>query len=58
MGRLHARLVRKLFANDEMLKAARNSLFIAVVASALATVLGTMAGIAMHRYRLADCCRS
>ena len=42
----------KLFGNDEMLKAARNSLFIAVVASALATVLGTMAGIAIHRYRL------
>ena len=42
----------KLFSNDEMLKAARNSLFIAVVASALSTVLGTMAGIAIHRYRL------
>ena len=42
---------RKLFGNEEMLKAARNSLFIAVVASALATILGTMAGIAMHRYR-------
>jgi spermidine/putrescine transport system permease protein len=43
---------RKLFANDEMLKAAANSLLIAVVASGLATVLGTMAGIAIHRYRL------
>jgi spermidine/putrescine transport system permease protein len=42
---------RKLFANQEMLKAAANSLFIAFVASALATVLGTMAGLAMHRYR-------
>jgi spermidine/putrescine transport system permease protein len=41
----------KLFHNAEMLKAAMNSLFIAVVASCLATVLGTMAGIAMHRYR-------
>jgi spermidine/putrescine transport system permease protein len=41
----------KLFSNREMLRAARNSLFIAVVAAALATVLGTMAGIAMHRYR-------
>jgi spermidine/putrescine transport system permease protein len=41
----------KLFGNDEMLKAARNSLFIALVASLAATVLGTMAGIAMHRYR-------
>ena len=42
---------QKLFANVEMLTAARNSLFIAVVASFAATVLGTMAGIAMHRYR-------
>jgi spermidine/putrescine transport system permease protein len=42
---------RKLFGNEEMLEAAANSLLIAVVASALATVLGTMAGIAMHRYR-------
>ncbi len=42
---------RKLVGNEEMLKAARNSLFIAVVASLLATVLGTMAGIAIHRYR-------
>ncbi|MFO1283677.1 MAG: ABC transporter permease [Burkholderiales bacterium] len=41
----------KLVQNDEMLKAATNSLLIAVVASAAATVLGTMAGIAMHRYK-------
>jgi len=41
----------KLFSNQEMLTAALNSLLIAVVAAALATVLGTMAGIAMHRYR-------
>ena len=43
---------RKLFANDEMLLAACNSLLIALVASAVSTVLGTMAGIAMYRYRL------
>ncbi len=42
---------RKLFSNQEMLAAAVNSLIIAVVASSLATVLGTMAGIAMHRFR-------
>jgi spermidine/putrescine transport system permease protein len=41
----------KLFHNEEMLAAALNSLTIAVVASTLATVLGTMAGIAMHRFR-------
>ena len=41
----------KLFSNREMLAAAVNSLIIAFAASALATVLGTMAGIAMHRFR-------
>jgi spermidine/putrescine transport system permease protein len=34
-----------------MLRAAANSLLIAVISSVAATVLGTMAGIAMHRYR-------
>jgi spermidine/putrescine transport system permease protein len=43
---------RKLAANNEMLQAAANSLLIGVAASAVATVLGTMAGVAMYRYRL------
>ncbi len=43
---------RKLAADDAMLAAARNSLLIALTASLIATVLGTMAGIAMHRYRI------
>jgi spermidine/putrescine transport system permease protein len=43
---------RKLFANGEMLQAAGNSLLIALVASAVSTVLGTMAGLALHRYRI------
>jgi spermidine/putrescine transport system permease protein len=43
---------RKLFADEEMLTAARNSLIIGVVASAVSTVLGTMAGYAMYRYKL------
>lgn len=42
----------KLFNNEEMLLAARNSLIIATSASFLATTLGTMAGLAIHRYRL------
>src|SRR5689334_14666636 len=42
---------RRLFANDEMLTAAANSLLIALVASLVSTVLGTMAGVAMYRYR-------
>jgi spermidine/putrescine transport system permease protein len=43
---------RKLAQNDEMIAAAGNSLAIALVASLVSTVLGTMAGVAMHRYRL------
>ena len=42
----------KLFRNDEMLAAAGNSLLIALAASLVATVLGTMAGVAMYRYKL------
>jgi spermidine/putrescine transport system permease protein len=43
---------RKLAVNHEMLTAAGNSLLIALTASLIATVLGTMAGVAMHRYKL------
>ena len=43
---------RVLFADKEMLLAARNSLLIALIASVCATVLGTLAGLAIHRYRL------
>ena len=43
---------RKLAANGEMLTAAGNSLLIGLCASFVATVLGTMAGVAMHRYKL------
>ena len=43
---------RKLFANDEMLAAAGNSLLIGLTASVVSTILGTMAGMAMYRYRL------
>lgn len=43
---------RRLLADDAMLGAAANSLLIAVTASAVSTVLGTMAGFAMYRYRL------
>jgi spermidine/putrescine transport system permease protein len=43
---------KTLFNNEEMLTAARNSLIIAATASILATTLGTMAGLAIHRYKL------
>ena len=42
----------KLASDGEMLRAAGNSLVIALASSTVATVLGAMAGIAMHRYRL------
>jgi spermidine/putrescine transport system permease protein len=41
-----------LFADEEMLQAAFNSVMIALGAALVATVLGTMAGLAMHRYRV------
>jgi len=43
---------RKLFGNEEMLSAAWNSLVIGLVASAVSTLLGTMAGYAMYRFKL------
>ncbi|WP_373974324.1 ABC transporter permease [Chitinibacter sp. SCUT-21] len=41
-----------LFNNEQMLVAARNSLIIAIITSFCATVLGTLAGLAMHKYKL------
>lgn len=41
-----------LLQDEEMLRAAANSVLIAISASLIATVLGTMAGIAIHRYKL------
>ncbi len=43
---------RVLLHHEAMLQAAGNSLLIALVASAVSTVLGTMAGFAMYRFRL------
>jgi spermidine/putrescine transport system permease protein len=42
---------RTLAGDEAMLTAAGNSLLIAVSASVVSTLLGTMAGLAMHRYR-------
>ena len=41
----------QLFDNPAMLKAAMNSLIIATVSALLAGILGTLAGIAIHRFR-------
>ena len=42
----------ELFHDEDMLIAAGNSLLIALTASLCATLLGTMAGLAIHRYDL------
>lgn len=42
----------KLLHNEEMLKAAGNSLIIATISAGIATVLGTLAGMAIHQFRL------
>lgn len=41
-----------LFADAEMMRAAWNSLVIGLVASVSATVFGTLAGLALHKFRL------
>lgn len=40
-----------LFNDEEMLTAAWNSLVVGLIASAVATLLGTMAGFALYKYR-------
>ncbi|MCA3132648.1 MAG: ABC transporter permease [Betaproteobacteria bacterium] len=42
----------ELLRDEQMIEAAWNSLLIGVVASAVSTVLGTMAGYAIYRFRL------
>ncbi|WP_372777595.1 ABC transporter permease [Litorivivens sp.] len=42
---------RQLLENDAMLQAATNSLIIATCAAIVAGVLGTLAGVALHRFR-------
>ncbi|MBI5900225.1 MAG: ABC transporter permease [Rhodocyclales bacterium] len=41
----------RLLHDEDMLRAAGNSLLIALVSSSVATLLGAMAGLAMHRYK-------
>jgi len=43
---------KRSIGDDQMLTAAGNSLIIGLVASLVSTALGTLAGLAMHRYRL------
>lgn len=42
---------RVLFQNDEVLLAARNSIVVALISTVVATVIGTMAALALQRYR-------
>lgn len=41
-----------LFSDIQLMDAALNSLFIAIIASSISIVLGTLAGIALHKYKL------
>ncbi len=41
-----------LFANKQLMQAALNSLIIATTASVFSVVLGTLAGVALHKYKL------
>lgn len=43
---------RVLFNDEQMLGAARNSLIIGVITSLAATVLGTLAGVSLYKYKL------
>lgn len=42
---------KKLISNKQIIDAAINSLFIATVTTVISTVLGTLAALALHRYR-------
>lgn len=42
---------RILFQNDEVLLAARNSIIVALISTVVATVIGTLAALALQRYR-------
>jgi spermidine/putrescine transport system permease protein len=43
---------RILFADNDLIAAATNSLIIALVSSFISIILGTMAGVALHRFKL------
>ncbi|WP_234031522.1 ABC transporter permease [Lentibacillus cibarius] len=40
----------RLFSNSQIIDAALNSLFVAVITTIISTVLGTLAALALHRY--------
>ncbi len=41
----------KLFANESLMQAAGHSLLIAITAASIATIIGTLAAVALHRYQ-------
>jgi putrescine transport system permease protein len=50
-GGFSLRWYPKLFGDDQIIRAAKNSLLVALVSASLATVLGTIAGYVLARYR-------
>ncbi len=41
-----------LFNDTQLIDAALNSVFIALIASSISVVLGTLAGVALHKYKI------
>ncbi len=41
----------KLFANESLMQAAGHSLLIAITSASIATIIGTLAAVALHRYQ-------
>ena len=50
-GPLHLKWYEQLFSAREIWHALRNTLVVAVIATAASTIIGTTAAIALHRYR-------
>jgi spermidine/putrescine transport system permease protein len=51
LGRIHITLVSSIFNDAQIFLATRNTLMIAMISTVIATIIGTMAALAMHRYR-------
>ena len=50
-GGFSLRWYERMFANDQLMSALRNSLWVALISTVIATILGTAAALALDRYR-------
>lgn len=51
MGRLHVQWYAQLFNNRHVAEALANTLVIGFISTAVSTILGTTAALALHKYR-------